>query len=278
MQVLEATNIQLRFVPLTSLVTHEEDDPFRVKRLVRAIHRDAKMRNPIIVTPCSDDQYMVMDGATRTSALIALGMRDVLVQIVNYTSENVSLQSWHHVVVGIPPHRLMSNLSAIAELKVQRVDRTTALEMAEQRASLATIVMCSGDVFAVLCAADENCRPNILCQLVSTYRGKAEVHRTIEEDLPELAKQYPTLTALILFPTFSPKELLQITRNGNKVPMGITRHIIAGRALGLGAPLELLDDARTLAEKNEWLNTQLRHRLRANKIRLYQEPVFIFDE
>jgi hypothetical protein len=60
--------------------------------------------------------------------------------------------------------------------------------------------------------------------------------------------------------------------------MGITRHVVAGRALGMDVPLEWLTDSQSLEAKNAWLNDLILQRLKANKVRLYQEPVFVFDE
>ena len=40
----------------------------------------------------------------------------------------------------------------------------------------------------------------------------------------------------------------------------------------------MLTDAQSLEAKNDWLKNLIAKRLQANKIRLYQEPVFVFDE
>jgi hypothetical protein len=60
--------------------------------------------------------------------------------------------------------------------------------------------------------------------------------------------------------------------------MGITRHVVAGRALGLDVALDMLTGSQSLEAKNAWLNDLILKRLQANKVRLYQEPVFVFDE
>jgi hypothetical protein len=93
-----------------------------------------------------------------------------------------------------------------------------------------------------------------------------------------LIREYADLTAVITFPSFSPAEISQIAIEGAKLPMGITRHVVAGRALGLDIPLEMLSDSQPLEAKNAWLSAQIFARLKANKVRLYQEPVFVFDE
>jgi hypothetical protein len=262
------------------LQLHEEDDPYRVKRLMSAFNRDGKLKNPIIVAeqPGPGNTYVVLDGATRTSALREMGIRCALVQIVDYSSDRVELKVWNHIVVGFPSHRLLGNLGELKELTVLRTETDLAQEKLAQREVIACLSFRNGQNYAVSCEGDIHCQADQLCNLVSIYRGKAEVHRTAFVELQTLIEEYPDLTAIVSFPPFTPSEIMQIAFNGHKVPMGITRHLILGRALGLAAPLEILNDENSLDDKNNWLETQIRQRLRTNKIRLYQEPVFIFDD
>ena len=277
MRTLEPSEIRLSFVPLEKLLPHEEDDPYRVKRIVNAISRDGILRNPPIVAEYQSG-YVVLDGATRVSALTSMGFRDALVQIVDYAGGTVDLNVWHHVIVGLSSNQLLANIAEIEELTIQRIDATMAHQLLDARDIEACIIMRNGTRFAVLCEGDICDKADLLCQLVSIYRGKAEVHRTTNIDLPPIVKQYPDLSAVVVFPVFLPSEVMQIAVNGSKIPMGVTRHLIPGRALGLNIPLEKLDNALSLEEKNAWLNDLVQQRLRTNKIRLYQEPVFVFDE
>jgi hypothetical protein len=274
---LEPAAILLRFVSLDHVLLHEEDDPYRVKRLVIALKHDGKLRNPPLVAE-HEGRYIVLDGATRATALQEMGYRDVLVQIVDYYADNICVSAWHHVVAGMPHNRLLANLADIDGVTLQPVDAETADRLLATREIMCYVVMPNGQQYAVLGEGDNNHRANLLCQLVAEYRGKAEVHRTVEVDLPTLSKEYPDLTAVVVFPSFSPTEITQIAIGGAKVPMGITRHVVAGRALGLDVPLDMLSDSQPLQAKNDWLNDLIFKRLQANKIRLYQEPVFVFDE
>ena len=280
MNALTPSDILLKIVPVESLQLHEEDDPYRVKRLVSAFNRDGKLKNPIIVAeqPGPDNSYVVLDGATRTSALREMGIRYALVQVVDYSSDRVELKVWNHVVVGFPSHRLLGNLGELKDLAVFRMVTDLAQEQLAQRKVIACISFRNGQNYTISCEGDIHCQADQLCNLVSIYRGKAEVHRTAIVELQNLIEEYPDLTAIVSFPPFTPSEIMQIASNGHKVPMGITRHLILGRALGLAAPLEILNDVNSLEDKNNWLETQIRQRLRTNKIRLYQEPVFIFDD
>jgi hypothetical protein len=277
MRTLELTEIRLSFVPLEKILPHEEDDPARVKRIVIALSRDGFLRNPPVVAEYQS-RYVLLDGATRVSALMSMGFRDVLVQTVEYSSETVDLSVWHHVIVGLHPNQLLANLADVDGLIIQRIDGTTAHQLLEARKIEACIIMQNGTQFAVLCDGDICDKAELLCRLVSVYRGKAEVHRSTHFDLPLLIKQYPYLSAVIAFPPFMPSDVIEIAFNGGKIPMGVTRHLISGRALGLNIPLEKMSDSLSLEEKNAWLNDLVSQRIRTNKIRLYPEPVFVFDE
>jgi len=278
---LEPSAIQLRFVPLERLLLHEEDDPYRTKRLMLTMQRDGKLRNPPIVAE-QDNYYIVLDGATRTTALREMGFRDILVQIVDYNAEMIQVHAWNHVLAGLSHNRLLATLADVEGITLQPVDADAACRMLETYEIIACVVMRNGQWFAVLCDGephpDINRRAGLLCQLVAEYRGKTEVHRTVEVDLPMLIKEYRDLTAVIVFPSFTPAELSQIAIEGVKVPMGITRHVVAGRALGLDIALDMLTGSQSLDAKNAWLNDLILKRLQANKVRLYQEPVFVFDE
>jgi hypothetical protein len=96
--------------------------------------------------------------------------------------------------------------------------------------------------------------------------------------MPSLLNLHPDLTAVVVFPKFTPDDVLQCACNQARLPMGITRHLIAGRALGIDVPLSLLASDRPLEEKNSWLQENLQSRIRHNKVRLYEEPTFVFDE
>ena len=89
---------------------------------------------------------------------------------------------------------------------------------------------------------------------------------------------HPDLTAVIVFPPFTPEDINHCASNEAKLPMGITRHLISGRALGVNVPLDLLASSRPLDEKSVWLHDYLQNRLRRHMVRLYEEPTFVFDE
>ena len=73
-------------------------------------------------------------------------------------------------------------------------------------------------------------------------------------------------------------DVIHCALNQTRLPTGITRHLVSGRALGVDVPLEVLRDERSLEQKNAWLQDMTLERIRRNKVRVYQEPVIIFDD
>jgi hypothetical protein len=70
-----------------------------------------------------------------------------------------------------------------------------------------------------------------------------------------------------------------LASNGHKLPTGITRHVIPGRALRVNLPLSMLMDKESTTEgKNERLRVWASQKLARLEIRYYQESTFLFDE
>src|SRR5690349_15019809 len=88
----------LQIVPITSLVPHEEHDAQRSEPLVKRIQESGIWLNPPIVAPMGDGRYVILDGANRHYALSQLGYDYILVQVVDYESSTVQLDTWYHIV------------------------------------------------------------------------------------------------------------------------------------------------------------------------------------
>ncbi|MBI5301977.1 MAG: ParB N-terminal domain-containing protein [Chloroflexi bacterium] len=276
----DISDINLKIVSLDEVIVHEGIDPLRVERLVASLQRDGVLRSPPIVTRASDygrTRYIVLDGATRTSALRALGYRDVLVQVVEYTSGNVTLHSWYHLLEGI---KSVEFLTQVRELPVRVIlmHQYDALEAMDERALICVIGLHDRTVWGVQTDGDLNAQNAMLNRVVDLYRGKAQVHRVTTTHLDTLFREHPQLAALVVFPDYAPSEVTRLAMSGNLIPMGITRHLIGGRALGVNFDLQILAAEMSLEEKNKRLEEWLMSRVRERKVRYYGEPVFLFED
>ncbi len=279
---MEAKELRLAIVPLSSVLLHEEIEDKRVARLVERLREDRVLRNPPVTTevrvPQGWSRYVVLDGASRTSALRRLKVPDIVVQIVDYHSPLIRLQSWNHLLLDVDPAELRAEIMAIPNLDLVEMDEATAREKLERREIICYLLFADGCVEGVVCPADQYSQARALSALVKGYEGKAALYRVSTTDLEELAAKHRKLSAVVVFPKYRSDEILQLALNGAQVPMGITRHIIPGRALRINVPLEILEGGQPLDEKNAWLDEWLQAKIRDRQVRFYQEPVFLFDE
>ncbi len=274
---MDVAEITLRIVNADDIVLHEGQDPLVIGKLALRLQEDKVLRNPPIVAE-ADGKYIVLDGATRTGALRSLGMRHSLVQIVDYAAREIILDSWHHLIQRTSPSEFFDRLAAVEGITVMRCDlRQAEHDLALQRC-LCYIILKSGAAYEVRGAENLETSVAQLNEIVRIYRGKTEVYRAVTTALDILLRQYPDLTMVIVFPRFTPVQVTQLALDGAKLPMGITRHLIGGRAIGINIPLARLASGESLEEKNAWLQKWLMERIHERKVRFYQEPVFVFDE
>lgn len=267
----------LRIVPVENLVLHEETDPRRVEGLLHRIREDGLLKNPPVVTPMNQaGLYVVLDGANRVEALAGLGVRDAVVQVVDY--DQVRVDTWNHLVAGIDGRALFEAIRGIAGVRVRPTDLDTARQLWRERAILAYIVGRDGEVYILEAGGNLEQSAGLLNQMSDIYRGAATIYRVQTDDTGELLSYYDDVTATIVYPPFQPADILSLARNSAKLPTGITRHIIPVRALRVNIDLGFLAEDRPLEEKNVWLQTWLRRKLQNKEVRYYEEATFLFDE
>lgn len=274
---MDVAEITLRIVRGDDIVLHEGQDSLVVKKLAARLKADRILRNPPIVAE-ADGRYIVLDGATRTGALKYLGVRDTAVQIVDYAAHNICLDSWHHLIQGISPSELLDEIASIDGLTVEHVDVAKAEHNLALHQIVCYLILRNGATYEVRGRYELELSVAKLNQVVDLYHGKAEVYRAVTTQLDILTREYPDLSMVIVFPRFTPVEVTRLALNGAKLPMGVSRHLIGGRAIGVNIPLERLESDESVEAKNVWLQKWLMEKIHERKVRFYQEPVFVFDE
>ena len=281
----------LAIMHVADLVPHEQPDPRRITRLSARIERDQILKNPIIAAPLGESGYaVVLDGANRTGALASLGIRDALVQLVDYHDPGLQLLTWHHLVSGLTPQHLLAQVLNIPGLTVVPATVEAARDGLATGRILAYLLVpllsADGSGMQVYTLAgsgggsqDHN-DTDLLLQLVDIYKGKPDtaIHRVTSDALVDLLPYYDNVSGLIVFPAYTPADILHLAGQRLYVPTGITRHLIPARALRVNVPLSLLQADTSLAEKNIWWHERIKAKLAANEIRFYQESTYLFDE
>lgn len=273
----------LRIVGIDYLVEHEFNDDQRTAPLARRLEEEGTLKNPPVVTPLDEDgpRYVVLDGANRITALHALGYPHVLVQVVPYESPQVILTTWHHVIDGMDPKRLAAHLAALEDIEIILTDLRRAQAGLARREYLMYVIRVDGEVFAARPAIPRRAfheQNHLLNALVDTYKEHSTLHRVLTEDLGEVINLYPKMAGLVVFPQYDVSEVLELARDGELLPAGLTRHLIQGRALRVNYALDDLRSDASLDEKNARLQEWLNHKLATREVRFYGETTFLFDE
>lgn len=270
-------SLSLKIVPASQVLPHEYTDSKRVARLIDSLHQEGKLVNPPLVTQWGD-HYVVLDGATRSTALKEMGYPYTVVQVVPPDREGFALHTWYHAISNDQPTtELLSLLLAIPHLKLTPISMEHAHLALKEKNALCYLLDRNGQAYLAQ-TTTEGHPLAALNTIVDIYTRWGNVERTLLTDLGRLLGQFPQMQALAVFPQFSPQEVFEIASRGEFLPAGLTRFIIPGRILRLNLDLEHLRQDESLAAKRSWFNQFLTEKLARSRLRYYQEPVILLDE
>jgi hypothetical protein len=269
----------LRVVPVEQLLLHEQHDVQRSEPLARRLQADGVLRNPPVVAPVNGEQrFVVLDGANRVTAIQALGLSHIAVQVVDYGDAELVLDTWHHLVSGMAREHFAGLLQAVPGMHIEPATLPHARAQLARREALAFVEYADGGVFALHAGGNLHHRTALLNDLVDIYRSRGRIFRANTDRLDQLLPYHDDLTALVVFPRYDPVEIVDLARVGAKLPAGITRHLIPRRALRIDFPLALLSGNEPLQEKHAWLADWMKAKIAAKQVRFYEESTFLFDE
>lgn len=271
-------SLSLEIVPAELVLPHEQIDDKRVNRLMTRLEEDGILVNPPLVT-FWDNKYVVLDGATRFTALKRLGFRYVIVQTIPADSAEFNLHTWYHTISSDQSFsELKKKLKKINGLKLSPLP-ISQLQTAFNEETDALCYFLDRDGQAVLAQSKPRSdRLAVMNALVDTYTSWGKVERTLLTDLGRLLAQFPQMVAVAVFPQFRPETVFNVASRGHHLPAGLTRFVIPGRILRLNADLARLKKDEPLAAKRQWFNQFLEDKLARSRLRYYQEPVVLLDE
>ena len=269
----------LRVVPVAELLLHEQHDAQRSEPLLQRLQTDGVLKNPPIVAPIRGEQrYVVLDGANRVTAMKALGIAHVAVQVVDYEDAELILDTWHHLVMGIGAERFKGMLQAVQGVKIELANAAHARAQLARREILAFVEYLNGKIWTLQASGDLHQRTQRLNEIVDLYKAQGRIFRANTDHLPSLLPFHDDVAALVVFPRFAPAEIIDLARVGACLPAGITRHLIPRRALRINLPLTVLSGGASLPEKNAWLVDWLKQKVASKTVRYYHESTLLFDE
>lgn len=266
----EAPFPELRIVAAEHIHPHEEHDSQRSAPLVEKLRKATSLTNPPIVAPINDDDYVILDGANRYHSLTKLGYTHLLVQIATYDRQ-VRLGVWQHLIADWERVYLIEAIQALPDVEMRG---------GWDPAAIARIILRDGLTLSAHANVETVIERNALLRnFVQTYQTQATLYRTALDEVSAIWNLYPQAVALVQFPHYHPEDIIQAARLQAFLPPGISRHIIAGRALSLNYPLAWLkDEMTTLDEKNIQLQNWLKEQAANRAVRYYAESTYQFSE
>jgi len=264
----------LDIIPTEKICLHENHDPNRTLPLKKRIQTSGILNNPPLVIPVSakNEQYMVLDGANRVTALKDIGLPHLLVQIVNPDSPGVSLQTWNHVIWNIDPDLLAQEIENLEGITLVTASTPTFSEL-----SLGFLFAANHRGFSIRNISSDP-RSTAITKLVRRYSQLARYDRTMIEDTGSLAGYYKDFAGLIIYPPFQISEVLQFCQDDKLLPAGITRFVVSPRALRVNYPLANMAGDKPLQEKRLILKNFIQDRMDKKGVRIYTEMTVLYDE
>jgi hypothetical protein len=234
--------------------------------------------NPVIVGKEGKDLVLI-DGANRLSTLEEIGCKLIIAQIIEYNKPKIRLKNWNHLVYGLKLNDL-TEIAQKAGLMVQITGRTQAKKL---YGSKNNIVIASeiknGRSLIIRLSQGFTERIKELHYFTKFYFGIYDFDRS-EQEIPfNDLKNYSRKNGILLeFPIFSKKQIVKISKSKDKLPAGISRHILDNRVLHVKYDINKLKDDKNLEGKKRDLDRYLLGKIDSNKVRQYRESVIVFDE
>jgi hypothetical protein len=278
MSELYGEKFELRLIPTRGILLHEECEDDRAQKLLERFKYDKVLFNPLTVGEYYD-KLILIDGANRFEALRGSGCKIILAQIVNYNTPTIQVRSWFHYVPGLTINEVTGYLQK------NGVEFTTPgfneFSKGLKRQKINHVGIVSRQKESVCIKFNSNFREmlNGFCMLNEFYEKKYNYSRVNSDFKLRRIEDISSRDGLLfIYPEFKKKNIIKISGLKEKLPAGITRHLIPNRVLHIRFPISLLKRVGDLKKRNEELQFIVDKKIEHKKVRLYKEPLLIFDE
>lgn len=273
MSILAGEKFELKLLPSNTVALHEECEDNRTGRLVERFNDENVLYNPLIVG-YAGDKYILIDGANRFEALKKIGCKAILAQLVDYNSSSVVLKSWYHFVSFMTLRELElfcieSGMTFNMLLKKRKPESKNELIVLSTDGCAASIVL-SSDLETRLASLS----------LLNRYYERSYTYTRIDSDtdIENIKDLSPDEGLLFVFPDLAKEDIIAISGLRQKLPAGISRHLIPNRVLHIKILVDALKTDEHIDKRNIELDKYIQHKIDSKKVRLYREPILVFDE
>jgi len=273
MSILAGEKFELKLLPSQDVALHEECEDNRYSRLVERFNDENVLYNPLIVAN-HNGSYILIDGANRFEALRQIGCKAILAQLVDYASNDVVLKSWYHFVSYMTIEELLEFASS------NKLSTKVLADIRKPESKNELIVhSTSGKILSVSLNSGLEKMLAELSALNRFYDEKYSYTRIDSDtDISNIKELSPDEGLLFIFPELSKDDIVKIAVLQQKLPAGISRHLIPNRVLHIKILIDALKTDENIIKRNEELQKHIQHKIDSKKVRLYREPILVFDE
>lgn len=273
MSILAGEKFELKLIKSADVLLHEECDDNRFNKLIERFKEEKVLYNPLIVGEYKR-KFILIDGANRFEALKLSGCKTILAQLVSYKSREVRLKSWYHFASGMRMDDLKDYLSRNG-LGYKKWNVKKGIN----KISRVGVISKAGEAMYIKFSRNLEEMMKSLSALNKYYESEFKYVRIDSDaDLTDIKSLSPDEGLLFVYPDFEKEHIVKIAMLSQKLPAGITRHLIPNRVLHIKYEIENLKSDENLDKRNDELSKLIKQKIQMKKVRLYKEPVLIFDE
>jgi len=269
---------ELELLRIKDIKLHETTEFNRLRSVYDRIAGSKHLMNPVIVGRYNKDLILI-DGANRLSTLKEIGCKLALAQVIDYKNNKIKLKRWHHLVYKLDLDTIISFCNKL-NLNYSFIGYKEGSKILKGK-------------FNYILASGIDNNKSLLISLPKDFRKLIEALNTFtkfyfniytfdrseeEISIADLRKYTRKEGVLIEFPCFTKKQIVEIANNHDRLPAGITRHILDNRVLHVRYELAKLMDESQLETRKKELEKYLINKIDNNKVRQYRESVIVFDE
>jgi hypothetical protein len=230
---------------------HEKIVPELLEKLIRDLKSRKAVMDPL---PIDKKTKVVLDGMHRVAALKKMGYRYLPVCGVDYRSPKVKVGCWYRIIVGMTGEKFLKILKPLG-LKIEGTSVERAKQELDGRKAVAAFQAPEG---CLLIRAERN-------DIYTSYAWIERIERALKrkkfgvryEREREAGKLASGGAAVLIVPCVKKSEIIEGALSGRVFTHKTTRHVIEGRPLRVGIPLEWLTGERPLKEVNRMLHESL---------------------
>jgi len=269
---------ELEILKIKDIKLHETTEYNRLRNVYDRIAGSKHLMNPVIVGRYNKDLILI-DGANRLSTLKEIGCKLAIAQVIDYKNSKIKLKRWNHLVYKFGLEDIITICDKLGlKYIITSYKNGSKILKTNFNYILASDILENKSLLIIL---PKNFRKMIesLNLFTKSYFNIYSFDRSEEEiTITDLRKYTRKEGTLIEFPCFTKKQIVQIANNHDRVPAGITRHILENRVLHVRYELEKLKDDRNISKLQSELEKYLLSKIDKNKVRQYRESVIVFDE